>query len=293
MNGEYVKKEEATVSVFDHGFLYGDGIFEGIRVYNGNIFRLREHLERLYDSAKSILLEIPYELEEMEHLVVESVRKNGLNDAYIRLVVSRGVGDLGLDPAKCAEPNVIIIVDQISIYSSELYEKGLHIISVPTRRNIPDALNPKIKSLNYLNNVLVKIEANNAGLSEALMLNADGYVAEGSSDNVFMVKRGTVYTPPTYLGALEGITRQAIMDICERTGYTVKEEPFTRHDVYVSDEIFLTGTAAEVIPVVNVDGRTIGTGKPGPVTQHLLSEFRKIVEVEGVRVNPLTEQTTV
>lgn len=284
MNGEYVKKEEATVSVFDHGFLYGDGIFEGIRVYNGNVFRLREHLERLYDSAKSIMLEIPHTPEEMERLVVEAVRKNDLRDAYIRLIVSRGVGDLGLDPEKCVGPNVIIIVDQVAIYSQELYENGLKIISVPTRRNVPDALNPKIKSLNYLNNILVKIEANQAGLSEALMMNADGYVAEGSSDNIFMVKRGIVYTPPTYLGALEGITRQAIMDICDRVGYTVKEEPFTRHDVYVSDEVFLTGTAAEVIAVVDVDGRTIGSGKPGPITQHLLEEFRKIVEVEGTKV---------
>lgn len=284
MNGEYVKKEEAAVSVFDHGFLYGDGIFEGIRVYNGNIFRLREHLERLYDSAKSILLKVPYDLEKMEQLIAESVRKNDLRDAYIRLIVSRGVGDLGLDPAKCAKPNIIIIVDQVTIYSQELYDNGLHIISVPTRRNIPDALNPKIKSLNYLNNILVKLEANRAGLGEALMMNADGYVAEGSSDNIFIVKRGVVYTPPTYLGALEGITRQAIMDICERVGYTVKEEPFTRHDVYVSDEVFLTGTAAEVIAVVDVDGRTIGTGRPGPITQHLLSEFRKIVEVEGYKV---------
>ncbi len=283
MDGEFVKKEEARISVFDHGFLYGDGIFEGIRVYNGNIFRLREHLVRLYESAKSILLEIPHTLEEMEKLVVEAVRKNKLRDAYIRLVVSRGVGDLGLDPTKCHKPSVVIIVDQVTLYAKELYENGLEIVTVPTRRNVPDALNPKIKSLNYLNNVLVKIEANRAGVGEALMVNADGYVAECSGDNIFTVKRGVVYTPPTYLGALEGITRQAIIDICDRVGYTVKEEPFTRHDVYVSDEVFLTGTAAEVIAVVNVDGRTIGSGKPGPVTQHLLSEFRKIVEVEGVK----------
>lgn len=293
MNGEYKKKEEAKVSVFDHGFLYGDGIFEGIRVYNGNVFRLREHLERLYDSAKSIMLTIPHPFDELEQLVVEAVRKNGLRDAYIRLIVSRGVGDLGLDPANCPEPSVIIIVDQVAIYSQELYENGLEIISVPTRRNHPDALNPKIKSLNYLNNVLVKLEANRAGLAEALMMNADGYVAEGSSDNIFIVKRGTVYTPPTYLGALEGITRQAIMDICEREGIPVKEEPFTRQDVYVSDEVFLTGTAAEVIAVVNVDGRVIGTGKPGPMTQHLLAEFRKIVEVEGVKVYEQSTQSVV
>ena len=286
MDGEFVKKEEARISVFDHGFLYGDGIFEGIRVYNGNIFRLREHLVRLYESAKSILLEIPHTLEEMEKLVVEAVRKNKLRDAYIRLVVSRGVGDLGLDPTKCHKPSVVIIVDQVTLYAKELYENGLEIVTVPTRRNVPDALNPKIKSLNYLNNVLVKIEANRAGVGEALMVNADGYVAECSGDNIFTVKRGVVYTPPTYLGALEGITRQAIIDICDRVGYTVKEEPFTRHDVYVSDEVFLTGTAAEVIAVVNVDGRTIGSGKPGKHTQKLLEAFRKMVKEDGVKVYP-------
>lgn len=283
MDGEFVKKEDARISVFDHGFLYGDGIFEGIRVYNGNVFRLREHLERLYDSGKSIMLHIPLSIEEMEKRVVETVRKNQLRDAYIRLVVSRGVGDLGLDPEKCPHPNVIIIVDKLAIYSQELYDNGLKMVSVPTRRNVPEALNPKIKSLNYLNNVLVKIEANRAGAGEALMMNAEGYVTEGSSDNIFIVKRGVIYTPPTYMGALEGITRQAIIDICHRIGYTIKEEPFTRHDVYVADEVFLTGTAAEVIAVVDVDGRTIGTGKPGPITKRLLSEFRKIVEVEGVK----------
>lgn len=284
MNGEYKRKEEATVSVFDHGFLYGDGIFEGIRVYDGNIFRLREHIERLYDSAKSILLNIPYTMEEMEELVVESVRKNGLRDAYIRLVVSRGVGDLGLDPTKCLHPNVIIIVDQVTLFAKELYEKGINIITVPTRRNIPDALDPKIKSLNYLNNILVRIEANRAGVAEALMLNSDGYVAEGSGDNIFIVKRGVLYTPPGYLGALEGITRQAIMDLADQFGYQVKEQPFTRHDVYVADEVFLTGTAAEVIPVVDVDGRQVGDGKPGPITLHLMEEFRKLVKVDGAKV---------
>lgn len=284
INGEFVKKEEATVSVFDHGFLYGDGIFEGIRVYGGNIFRLHEHLVRLYDSAKSILLDIPYTLEQMEKHVVEAVRKNNLRDAYIRLVVSRGVGDLGLDPRKCHRPNVIIIADQIQLYPQESYDNGLSIITVSTRRNVPDALNPKIKSLNYLNNVLVKIEANQAGVGEALILNKEGYVSECSGDNIFIVRKGTVYTPPAYVGALEGITRQAIIDICQRIEYTVKEEPFTLHDVYVADEAFLTGTAAEVIPVVEVDGRQIGTGKPGPMTQRLLQEFRKIVTVEGVQV---------
>lgn len=286
MNGAYKHKDEAVVSVFDHGFLYGDGIFEGIRVYEGNVFRLREHLVRLYDSGKSILLDIPYTLDELKQAVVETVQKNGLKNAYIRLVVSRGKGQLCLDPAKCSDPQVIIIVDQVKLFPQELYDNGLKIITVPTRRNVPDALNPKIKSLNYLNNILVKIEANQAGVGEALMLNADGYVAEGSGDNIFIVKDKVLYTPPGYVGALDGITRRAIMDLCVQLGYQVEEQPFTRHDVYVADEVFLTGTAAEVIAVVNVDGRIIGTGKPGPVTHRLLEEFRKLVMVDGVQAFP-------
>ncbi|MBA4541373.1 MULTISPECIES: branched-chain-amino-acid transaminase [Thermoactinomyces] len=282
INGEYKRKEEAVVSVFDHGFLYGDGIFEGIRVYDGNIFRLKEHIERLYDSAKSILLHLPYTREEMEDLVCEAVRKNGLRDAYIRLVVSRGPGDLGLDPSKCKSPNVIIIVDQVRLFAREMYEKGISVITVPTRRNIPDALDPKIKSLNYLNNILVRIEANKAGVAEALMLGMNGYVAEGSGDNVFIVKRGVLYTPPCYIGALEGVTRNAIMELAEKLGYVVKEQPFTRHDVYVADEVFLTGTAAEVIPVVEVDGRSIGTGVPGVIAKQLMEEFAKVVKVDGI-----------
>lgn len=288
MNGDFVKKEEAKVSIFDHGFLYGDGVFEGIRVYGGNVFRLREHLERLYESARSILLDIPGGIGEMEKAVLDTVRKNRLTDAYIRLVVSRGKGELCLDPAKCSNPQVIIIADQVKMFPQEQYDHGLKIITVPTRRNVPDALNPKIKSLNYLNNILVKIEANQAGVGEALMLNSDGYVAEGSGDNIFIVKRGILCTPPGYVGALDGITRRAIMDLCDRLGYEVKEQPFTRHDVYVADEVFLTGTAAEVIAVVQVDGRRIGEGKPGPITRHLLAEFRKLVTVEGSRVYPET-----
>ncbi|MBA4496178.1 branched-chain-amino-acid transaminase [Paenactinomyces guangxiensis] len=284
MNGKYVRKEEATVSVFDHGFLYGDGVFEGIRVYDGNVFRLREHVQRLYDSAKSILLNIPYSQEEMEQAVVEAVRKNGLRDAYIRLVVSRGVGDLSLNPNSCVEPNVIIIVDQVKLFDKELFDKGIKIITVPTRRNVPDALDPKIKSLNYLNNILVRIEANRAGAAEALMLNSDGYVAEGSGDNIFIVKNGKLLTPPGYVGALEGITRQAIIELAEKLGYDVREEPFTRHDVYVATEVFLTGTAAEVIPVVEVDGRSIANGTPGPISKHLMQEFHKLVKVDGAKV---------
>lgn len=284
LNGEYVSKEDAKVSVYDHGFLYGDGIFEGIRVYNGNIFKCREHLVRLYDSAKSIDLKIPNTMEEMQQLLIDTIRKNELRDGYIRLVVSRGPGDLGLDPRRSRGANVVIIVEPLSIYPEEAYINGLKVISVSTRRNIPDALNPKIKSLNYLNNVLVKIQANLAGVGEALMLNSQGYVAEGSGDNIFIVKNGVLYTPPSYVGALEGITRAAIIEICGKVGYTVKEEPFTLHDVYVADEVFLTGTAAEVIAVREVDGRVIGEGKAGPITTHLLKEFRSIVEIDGVKV---------
>jgi branched-chain amino acid aminotransferase len=285
LNGEFVEKEQAKVSVYDHGFLYGDGIFEGIRIYNGNIFKCKEHLDRLYDSAKSIMLDIPLTYEEMETALVETIRRNGLRDGYIRLVVSRGPGDLGLDPRRSPRANVIIIVEKLSIYPEEAYLNGLRTISVSQRRNIPDALNPKIKSLNYLNNILVKIQANLADVGEAIMLNSQGQVAEGSSDNIFIVKRGVVFTPPCYCGALEGITRLAIMEICERVGYKLKEEPFTLHDVYVADEVFFTGTAAEVIAVREVDGRTIGTGKAGPVTMHLLKEFRSIVDQDGLKVS--------
>ncbi|MFD1955388.1 branched-chain-amino-acid transaminase [Paenibacillus thailandensis] len=283
LNGQYVTKENAKISVYDHGFLYGDGIFEGIRIYSGNIFKLKEHLNRLYDSAKSIMLQIPLSLEQMQEALVETVRRNGLRDGYIRLVVSRGPGNLGLDPLRCPEAFVIIIVEELSIYPEEAYENGLVSVSVSQRRNVPDALNPKIKSLNYLNNVLVKIQANNAGVGEAIMLNSQGYVAEGSSDNIFIVKNGVVYTPPCYVGALEGITRGAIMELCGKLGLPLKEEPFTLHDVYVADEAFFTGTAAEVIAVREVDGRTIGSGKAGPITTRLLQEFRQIVTVDGVQ----------
>jgi branched-chain amino acid aminotransferase len=284
LNGDYVTKEDAKVSVYDHGFLYGDGIFEGIRLYNGNIFKCKEHLDRLYDSAKSIMLHIPLSYEEMEAALAETIRKNGLKNGYIRLVVSRGPGDLGLDPRRSPKAWVIIIVEQLAIYPEEAYVNGLKTISVSPRRNLPDALNPKIKSLNYLNNILVKIQSNLAGVGEAIMLNSQGYVAEGSSDNIFIVKRGVVYTPPTYCGALEGITRLAIIELCEKHGIKLKEEPFTLHDVYVADEVFFTGTAAEVIAVREVDGRTIGSGKAGPVTTRLLKEFRSIVELDGFKV---------
>lgn len=284
LNDELVKKEDAKISVYDHGFLYGDGVFEGIRVYNGNIFRMKEHLDRLYDSARSIMLNIPYSLEELTEKMIHTVERNGLKDAYIRLVVSRGAGDLGLDPNNCGRANTVIIVEPLAIFPKHLYETGIDIVTVPTRRNRPDVLSPKVKSLNYLNNILVRIEAHMAGVSEALMLNDQGYVAEGSADNVFIYKKGKLYTPPGYIGALEGITRNAIMEIAEDLGYEVKEEPFTRHDVYTAEEVFLTGTAAEVIAVVKVDGRTIGEGQPGVHTNKLLEQFRKRVVEEGEKV---------
>ncbi len=284
LNGEFVTKENAKISVYDHGFLYGDGVFEGIRVYSGNVFRLKEHIDRLYNSAKSILLTIPYTKEEMTNYVIETIRKNQYQDAYIRLVVSRGVGDLGLDPYKCEKPQVVIIVEPLALFPKHLYETGIEVVTVATRRNRSDVLSPKVKSLNYLNNVLVKIEAHLANVSEALILNDQGYVAEGSGDNVFIIKDEVIYTPPGYVGALEGITRQAIIEIAQELGYVVKEEPFTRHDVYVADEVFLTGTAAEVIAVVKVDGRVIGEGVPGKHTKRLLEEFRRRVVSEGVKV---------
>ncbi|MDQ0298648.1 branched-chain amino acid aminotransferase [Salibacterium salarium] len=286
LDGEFVRKEDAKISVFDHGFLYGDGVFEGIRVYNGNVYKLDEHLIRLYNSAKSIMLEIPHTMDEMTEIIIETLKKNELRDAYIRLVISRGVGNLGLDPASCSSPQIVVIAEELAIYPKEFYENGLDIITVATRRNRPDVLSPKVKSLNYLNNILVKIEASLAGVSEALMLNNEGYVAEGSADNIFILRGGVLYTPPGYIGALEGITRQAIVELAKELGYDLREEPFTRHDVYTADEVFLTGTAAEVIAVVKVDGRIIGDGKPGTETQRLLDAFRKKVVEDGVSVYP-------
>lgn len=284
LDGEHVTKENAKISVFDHGFLYGDGIFEGIRIYNGNIFKCNEHLDRLYDSAKSIDMVIPLTAEEMLEAMAETIRRNEMRDGYIRLIVSRGVGNLGLDPRRCIKPSVIIIVEQLAIYSKEAYLNGLKAVSVAQRRNIPDALNPKIKSLNYLNNILVKIQSNFAGADEAIMMNAQGYVTEGSGDNIFIIKKGVITTPPCYLGALEGITRQAIIELCENLEIPLKEEPFSMHDVYIADEVFFTGTAAEVIAAREIDGRIIGEGQAGPITLQLLEEFRKIVDQDGYKV---------
>lgn len=282
VNGQFVEKDKAVISVYDHGFLYGDGVFEGIRAYEGNVYKLSEHLNRLYESAQSIMLTIPHTKEEMQEIIVETVRQNNLSSAYIRAVVSRGRGDLGLDPRNCDKATVIVIAEPLAIYPEELYEKGLKLASVAHRRSSPDVLNPQIKSLNYLNNILVKLASTQANADEALILNHQGYVTEGSADNIFIVKNGIIKTPPVYLGALDGITRQAIIAIAKQLGHTICEEPFTLHDVYVADEVFLTGTAAEVIPVVLVDERRIGNGKPGEMTKTVLTEFRKQTLTDGV-----------
>jgi branched-chain amino acid aminotransferase len=277
INGKLYDKADAKVSVYDHGLLYGDGVFEGIRVYGGKIFRLREHLNRLYDGARSIRLEIPLNREQMEDAVKSTVEANDKRDGYIRLVVTRGAGYLGLDPRKASNPQIIIIVDDIALYPPELYENGLEIATVSTIRNHPNALNPRIKSLNYLNNIMAQIEAVQAGCFEALMLNHKGEVAECTGDNIFIVKRGILKTPPTDAGILEGITRGAVLELARRANDAVQEVSLTRYDIYTADECFLTGTAAEVVPVVKCDGRVIGTGKPGPRTKQLREQFQRLV----------------
>jgi len=283
-NGEFVPEAEAKVSIFDHGFLYGDGIFEGIRAYHGRVFKLGEHLKRLYESAKSIHLQIPLTVAEMEEVVLDTLRGNGLRDAYIRLVVSRGKGDLGLDPNKCPQAGIYCIADQIKLFPPILYEQGLEVRTVAIRRNNPDSLNPRIKSLNYLNNILAKIEANLAGVPEAVMLNQEGYVAEGTGDNIFIYRQGVLLTPPVHAGILEGITRNAVLASAQKLGIAAREELFTRHDLYTADECFLTGTAAELIPVVRVDGRMIGAGRPGEIFRRLLTEFRNLTLADGPEI---------
>jgi branched-chain amino acid aminotransferase len=284
INGKFYDKENAKVSVFDHGLLYGDGVFEGIRSYKRLVFKLKEHIERLFESAKSIMLDIPLTKEQITKAVVIVLKENNLNDAYVRLIVTRGEGDLGLDPRKChGNATVIIIADKIALYPEKFYKQGLSIITVPTIRNLPEALNPQIKSLNYLNNILAKIEAVNAGCDEAIMLDSLGYVAECTGDNIFIVKGRHLYTPPQCMGTLRGITRDTVLDIARKDKISVHEHVITRHEVYISDECFLTGTAAEIIPVVKVDGRVIGSGKPGELTLMLMKEFKKITTKDGVR----------
>jgi branched-chain amino acid aminotransferase len=286
LDGKLVDEKDAKVSVFDHGLLYGDGIFEGIRSYNGLVFKLNEHLDRLYESAKTLCLKIPKNKSAMRDAVIRTLKANKLKDAYIRLVVTRGAGDLGLDPRKCPRPTVFIITEKLVLYPRSLYEKGLSLITVPTQRNIPEALNPQIKSLNYLNNILAKIEATQCGAVEAIMLSSSGYVAECTGENIFILKNGELLTPPCYLGALKGITRGCIMEIAKHLKITCREAVMTRHDLFNADEMFLTGTAAEVIPVAQVDSRVIGTGKPGLTTKKLRLEFTRLTctSSAGVRV---------
>ncbi len=284
INGRFVAKEEATVSVYDHGFLYGDGIFEGIRCYNGRVFKLEEHVDRLFQSAKTLRLEIPIGRDAVIQAIVDTVRRSGLRDAYIRPVVSRGPGDLGIDPRKCPKASFVIIVDSIQLYPEEAYRNGLRVITASTRQRPIDVLNPRIKTCNYLNNIMARLEANLAGVDEALMLTSEGYVAECTADNVFIVKAGRVLTPPAYIGILEGVTRRAVLDLCGKLGVGGSEHIITLHDIYTADECFLTGTGAELGPVVQADGRAIGTGKPGPVTMKILAAFRDLAGREGTPV---------
>lgn len=282
LNGKFVEKKDAKVSVFDHGFLYGDGVFEGIRSYKKNVFRLKEHIDRLYESAHTLMLNIPLTKAQMIDAIVKTLKVNGLSDAYIRVIVSRGEGDLGLDPRKChGTATVIVIADKIVLYPQELYQKGMAIITVPTVRNLNEAVNPQLKSLNYLNNILAKIEATNSGCMEALMMDAQGFVAECTGDNVFIFRRGELITPPN--ARLRGITRDAVMELARKQKIVTSEKLMTRHEIFVADECFLTGTAAEIIPIVKVDGRVIGAGKPGPITLKLIKAFHAATSKDGVK----------
>lgn len=284
INGKFYEKNEAKISVFDHGLLYGDGVFEGIRSYNRLVFKLKEHIDRLFESAHTLMLEILLSKEQLIKAVISTLKANNLKDAYIRLIVTRGEGDLGLDPRKCrGKSTIIIIADRIALYPEKFYRQGLALISVPTIRNLPEALNPQIKSLNYLNNILAKIEALNCGYDEAIMLDSLGYVAECTGDNIFIVKNKHLYTPPQCMGTLRGITRDTVLEIARKSKISVHEHVLTRHEVYISDECFLTGTAAEIVPVVKVDGRIIGTGKPGELTLNLMKKFKECTKKEGTR----------
>ena len=282
LDGSIVDESEAKISVFDHGILYGDGIFEGIRFYEGRVFRLIEHIERLFLSAKAILLKLPWTVEEVCEHTLDTIRANGLKDGYIRLVITRGVGDLGLNPYLCEVPSMFIIASGITLYPDELYENGLEVVTCSTRRPTPASLSPQVKSLNYLNNVMAKVEALKAGAKEGLMLNEQGYVAECTGDNVFIVKKGEVITPPVSDGSLDGITRQVIFDLCGELGISIREASLTRYDIYTADESFLTGTAAETIPMVMLDEREIGNGRPGELSLKLSDAFRKLVRSEGM-----------
>ena len=281
IDGKYYDERNAKVSVFDHGLLYGDGVFEGIRAYNGRVFKLSEHIDRLFYSAKALLLQIPMTPRAVMDATVATCRKNRIHDGYIRLLVTRGVGSLGLNPNRCKRPSVIIIADKIQLYPPEFYQKGMAIVTVPTVRNLHSAVNPAIKSLNYLNNILAKIEANNSGCEEAIMLNAEGYVSECTGDNLFIVKENHLFTPPLSAGALYGITRRVVLEMAQESGLTVGEPNLTRYDLFNADECFLTGTGAEIVPVVKIDGRVIGSGRPGPLTQQLVAQYHSLTKVSG------------
>ena len=284
LDGKYVSEDEAKISVFDHGLLYGDGVFEGIRLYGGRIFRLEQHLDRLFASAKAIMLQIPLTREQIVEACCETCRQNKLKDGYIRLVVTRGVGYLGLNPFRCKNPTVFIIADTIELYPEEVYRKGLKLVTASTQRTNAAAVSPSIKSLNYLNNILAKIEAVNAGAGEAIMLNSQGHVAECTGDNIFIVRHGKLETPPVSAGALVGITRQVVIELAAKRKIEVGEPNLTRYDLTTADEVFLTGTAAEIAPVASIDGRMIGSGKPGSLTLKLTEDFRKLTRSE---VTPL------
>jgi len=281
IDGKFYDEANAKISVFDHGLLYGDGVFEGIRAYNGRIFKLKEHIDRLYRSAHAILLDVPLTHAQMTSAVVESCRKNKLRDGYIRVVVTRGVGTLGLNPKSCKKATVIVIAGKIQVFPPEMYARGLEIATVATTRNLVSALNPAIKSLNYLNNIMAKIEANNAGVDEALMLNAEGFVAECSVANIFIVSGKQLFTPPLSAGALYGITRQTVIELGREAGLQVSEPNLTRYDLFCADECFVTGTGAEIMPVTKIDGRVIANGKPGPTTQRLIAKYRALTKVSG------------
>ncbi len=284
VNGRFIPKEEATVSVYDHGFLYGDGVFEGIRVYNGRVFKLEAHVDRLFESAHTLQIPVPLSRKEVIEAILETVRRSGLRDAYIRPVISRGAGDLGIDPRKCPRPTVVIIVDAIQLYPEEAYRKGFRMITTSTRQRPVDVLNPRIKTCNYLNNIVARIEVNLAGVDEGLMLTTSGHVAECTADNIFIVKKGRVLTPPAHIGILAGITRQTVLDLCGTLGIPAAEQMLTLHDMYTADESFLTGTGAELGPVIELDGRKIGTGQPGPITLRILAAFRDLAAREGTPV---------
>jgi branched-chain amino acid aminotransferase len=286
IDGKYYSEREAKISVFDHGLLYGDGIFEGIRAYNGRVFKLEEHVERLFCSAKALLLRVPLTRAQITRAVVETCRANRIRDGYVRLVVTRGVGTLGLNPNTCKRASVIIIAGKIRLYPQSFYQKGMDIITVPTLRNLHSAVNPAIKSLNYLNNILAKIEANNAGCEEAVMLNALGFVAEGTGDNLFIVKRGELITPPLHAGALYGITRATVLDLAREAGIRAVETNLTRYDLFNADECFMTGTGAEIVPVVKIDGRVIGRGRPGSLTRRLEDAYHALTKVSGEPIYP-------